>query len=67
MTATDRDERDTLHTKCKYRILNQDRVSSQYSRLFDIDGDTGLITLASPGLDREVIFKWKASIFLLLV
>ncbi|XP_015270053.1 PREDICTED: desmocollin-1-like isoform X2 [Gekko japonicus] len=58
MTATDGDEIGTLHTKLKYRIVNQNPMSAQYSKMFAIDGDTGVITLASPGLDREAVNEY---------
>ncbi|KAL8182210.1 UNVERIFIED_CONTAM: hypothetical protein K2H54_047825 [Gekko kuhli] len=58
MIATDGDEMGTLHTKLKYRIMSQDPVSFQYPKMFNINGDTGVITLASPGLDRETVGEY---------
>ncbi|XP_060099843.1 desmocollin-1-like [Heteronotia binoei] len=58
MTATDRDEPETLHTKLKYRIVSQDPVILQYPKVFNIDGDTGVITLASSVLDREAVEQY---------
>ncbi|XP_077208653.1 desmocollin-1 isoform X2 [Paroedura picta] len=58
MTATDRDEIDTLHTKLKYRIVSQDPMSSQYPKMFNIDADTGHLTLLAPGLDREAVEQY---------
>ncbi|XP_048363876.1 desmocollin-1-like isoform X2 [Sphaerodactylus townsendi] len=58
MTATDGDEIGTLHTKLKYRIINQNPVSSKFPTMFNIDPDSGVITLASPGLDREDVEQY---------
>ncbi|XP_061453671.1 desmocollin-2-like isoform X2 [Rhineura floridana] len=55
ITATDRDEPDTLHTKLKYRIVGQNPLPFQGANIFSINPDTGSITLASPFLDRENI------------
>ncbi|XP_034980943.2 desmocollin-1 isoform X1 [Zootoca vivipara] len=55
ITATDRDEPDTLHTKLKYRIVGQNPIPLQGSNTFTIHPDTGSITVAYPVLDREKI------------
>ncbi|XP_066480522.1 desmocollin-1-like [Tiliqua scincoides] len=55
MTATDRDEIGTLHTKLKYRIVSQDPPPFRGTIMFSINSDTGSIVLVSPLLDREVI------------
>ncbi|XP_070798432.1 desmocollin-2-like [Pituophis catenifer annectens] len=57
MTATDRDEPGTLHTKLKYRIVGQTPVSSRGS-LFTVQADTGDISLHTPSLDREKIDRY---------
>ncbi|XP_034285545.1 desmocollin-2-like isoform X2 [Pantherophis guttatus] len=57
MTATDRDEPGTLHTKLKYRIVGQIPVSSRGS-LFTVQADTGDISLHTPSLDREKIDRY---------
>lgn len=67
MTATDRDEKDTLHTELKYRMVSQDPVSLQHSKMFDVNRDTGAISLAFPGLDREVIVNGRPVYLFLLV
>jgi len=53
LTAEDRDEPDTLHTTLKYRIVSQ---NPPLPPGFSLHGDTGVITVSSPQLDREVIF-----------
>lgn len=55
MTATDRDEPGTLHTKLKYRIVGQDPLPIKGPGVFNIHPDTGSITVVSPTLDRESI------------
>lgn len=57
VSATDRDEPYTLHTRVKYRIVSQS-TSQMYHRsgIFAIDPDSGAITVAASLLDREVIF-----------
>ncbi|XP_058033485.1 desmocollin-2-like isoform X1 [Ahaetulla prasina] len=57
MTATDRDEPGTLHTKLKYRIVGQTPPSIR-SSLFTVQADTGDISLHSPSLDREKIDRY---------
>ncbi|XP_053105832.1 desmocollin-2-like isoform X2 [Hemicordylus capensis] len=57
VTATDRDERGTLHTRLKYRITAY-QLSPSYANLFNINGDTGSITLVVPGLDRETTSEY---------
>lgn len=53
VTAEDRDEPDTLHTRLKYRIVSQNPPVTQ---AFSLHGDTGVIAVLLPQLDREVIF-----------
>ncbi|XP_070603792.1 desmocollin-2-like isoform X2 [Erythrolamprus reginae] len=54
MTATDRDEPDTLHTKLKYTIVGQ-TPSSRGVSLFKVEPETGDISLHTTPLDREKI------------
>ncbi|KAG8133550.1 hypothetical protein E2320_011328 [Naja naja] len=58
MTATDRDEPGTLHTKLKYRIVGQTPASFQGGSLFTVQADTGDISLQTPSLDREKIDRY---------
>nr|XP_020664453.1 desmocollin-1-like isoform X1 [Pogona vitticeps] len=58
MVATDRDEPDTLHTALKYRIVGQDPPSPRGGSTFNINPDSGAITLAAPVLDREHVDKF---------
>ncbi|ETE73990.1 Desmocollin-2 [Ophiophagus hannah] len=58
MTATDRDEPDTLHTKLKYRIVGQTPASFRGGSLFTVQADTGDISLQTPSLDREKIDRY---------
>lgn len=51
--AEDKDEPYTLHTTLKYRIVSQ---KPPIPPVFSVHGDTGVISVASPQLDREVIF-----------
>ncbi|KAL7984337.1 hypothetical protein Chor_002907 [Crotalus horridus] len=53
MTATDRDEPGTLHTKLKYRIVGQTPASFRGGFLFTVHADSGDISLHTPSLDRE--------------
>lgn len=53
MTAEDRDEPFTLHTLLRYRIVSQ---NPPIIPAFSLHGETGVITVLSPQLDREVIF-----------
>uniref|UniRef100_A0A2I3T2X8 Desmocollin 1 n=1 Tax=Pan troglodytes TaxID=9598 RepID=A0A2I3T2X8_PANTR len=50
VTATDLDEPDTLHTRLKYKILQQ---IPDHPKHFSIHPDTGVITTTTPFLDRE--------------
>ncbi|XP_071064610.1 desmocollin-1 isoform X2 [Dasypus novemcinctus] len=50
VTAIDLDEPDTLHTRLKYKILQQ---IPAHPRHFSIHPDTGVITTTTPLLDRE--------------
>uniref|UniRef100_A0A8D2JCF9 Cadherin domain-containing protein n=1 Tax=Varanus komodoensis TaxID=61221 RepID=A0A8D2JCF9_VARKO len=56
VTATDNDEPYTLHTKVKYKLVPQNLQNYQNPWAFVIHPDSGFITVASPDLDREVIF-----------
>ncbi|OPJ83401.1 desmocollin-1 isoform X1 [Patagioenas fasciata] len=51
VTAEDKDEPYTLHTALKYRIVSQ---NPPIPPVFSLHGDTGVISVASPQLDREV-------------
>ncbi|KAK2511905.1 desmocollin-1 [Columba guinea] len=51
VTAEDKDEPYTLHTALKYRIVSQ---NPPIPPVFSVHGDTGVISVASPQLDREV-------------
>ncbi|KAM6219561.1 desmocollin-3 [Rhynchocyon petersi] len=53
--ATDRDEPDTMHTLLKYSILEQ---TPRSPGLFSVHPRTGVVTLASHSLDREVVNKY---------
>ncbi|XP_040840621.1 desmocollin-1 isoform X1 [Ochotona curzoniae] len=50
VTAVDLDEPDTLHTRLKYKILQQIPDNPKH---FAIHPDTGVITTTTPLLDRE--------------
>ncbi|KAM6218760.1 desmocollin-1 isoform 2-T2 [Rhynchocyon petersi] len=50
VTAIDNDEPDTLHTRLKYKILQQIPAHPKH---FSIHPDTGVITTLAPLLDRE--------------
>ncbi|XP_004606094.1 desmocollin-1 [Sorex araneus] len=50
VTATDLDEPDTLHTRLKYKILQQ---IPDHPKHFAVHPDTGVITTLTPFLDRE--------------
>ncbi|XP_046527194.1 desmocollin-1 isoform X1 [Equus quagga] len=50
VTAIDLDEPDTLHTRLKYKILQQ---IPDHPKHFSIHPDTGVITTTTPLLDRE--------------
>uniref|UniRef100_A0A8C6Y202 Cadherin domain-containing protein n=1 Tax=Naja naja TaxID=35670 RepID=A0A8C6Y202_NAJNA len=58
VTATDKDEPDTLHSKVKYRIISQ---SHQKLHEFVIDPDSGCITVALH-LDRETVSAYTLHI-----
>ncbi|XP_060773616.1 desmocollin 2-like protein isoform X2 [Neoarius graeffei] len=51
VTATDKDEANTLHTKIKYRLKNG-------TQLFRIDPSTGVISATTSKLDRETVEKY---------
>ncbi|XP_003784815.1 desmocollin-3 [Otolemur garnettii] len=53
--ATDRDEPDTMHTRLKYSILEQ---TPRSPGLFAVHPNTGVITIISHYLDREVVDKY---------
>ncbi|XP_069324249.1 desmocollin-1 isoform X2 [Eulemur rufifrons] len=50
VTAIDLDEPDTLHTRLKYKILQQ---IPDHPKHFSVHPDTGVITTTTPFLDRE--------------
>ncbi|XP_010641697.1 desmocollin-1 isoform X2 [Fukomys damarensis] len=50
VTAIDLDEPDTLHTRLKYKILQQ---IPDHPKHFTVHPDTGVITTTTPLLDRE--------------
>lgn len=52
VTAIDLDEPDTLHTRLKFKILQQIPDNPKH---FSIHPDTGVITTTGPLLDREVM------------
>ncbi|XP_010072315.1 PREDICTED: desmocollin-1-like, partial [Pterocles gutturalis] len=52
VTAEDRDEPYTLHTALKYRIVSQ---NPPLPPAFSLHGDTGVISVSSPQLDRELV------------
>nr|XP_010333777.1 desmocollin-3 isoform X2 [Saimiri boliviensis boliviensis] len=54
--ATDRDEPDTMHTRLKYSILEQ---TPRSPGLFSVHPSTGVITIVSHYLDREVVDKYS--------
>ncbi|CAO2593385.1 Dsc1, partial [Lemmus lemmus] len=56
VTAIDNDEPGTLHTRLKFKILQQ--IPDQ-PRHFSIHPDTGVITTTSPLLDREKCDTYK--------
>ncbi|XP_053104476.1 desmocollin-1-like [Hemicordylus capensis] len=53
VTASDRDEPSTLHSRVKYKIVSQNRQPYHSSSVFAIHPDSGSITVASLDLDRE--------------
>ncbi|NXG28660.1 DSC1 protein, partial [Dromaius novaehollandiae] len=55
MIAEDRDEPFTLHTTLKYRIVSQ---TPPVTPVFGIHSDTGVISVLSPQLDRELVSKY---------
>ncbi|XP_007119753.1 desmocollin-3 isoform X2 [Physeter macrocephalus] len=54
--ATDRDEPDTMHTRLKYSILEQ---TPRSPGIFSVHPGTGVITILSHYLDREVVDKYS--------
>nr|XP_015095417.1 desmocollin-1 isoform X2 [Vicugna pacos] len=56
VTAIDHDEPDTLHTRLRYKILQQ---IPDHPKHFSIHPDTGVITTATPLLDREKCDTYK--------
>ncbi|XP_003127928.1 desmocollin-1 isoform X1 [Sus scrofa] len=56
VTAIDHDEPDTLHTRLKYKILQQ---IPDHPKHFSIHPDTGVITTTTPLLDREKCDTYK--------
>ncbi|XP_006835187.1 PREDICTED: desmocollin-2 [Chrysochloris asiatica] len=57
--ATDKDEPDTMHTRLKYSIIEQIPASPT---LFSMNPKTGVITMASSQLNRELIDKYQLKI-----
>uniref|UniRef100_A0A8C3JNP9 Cadherin domain-containing protein n=1 Tax=Calidris pygmaea TaxID=425635 RepID=A0A8C3JNP9_9CHAR len=55
VTAEDRDEPDTLHTWLKYRIVSQ---TPPVTPAFSLHGDTGVIAVLLPQLDRELVSSY---------
>ncbi|KFW12128.1 Desmocollin-1, partial [Fulmarus glacialis] len=55
VTAEDRDEPYTLHTTLKYRIVSQNPLVPP---AFSLHGDTGVISVSSPQLDRELVSSY---------
>ncbi|KAM9302890.1 desmocollin-1-like [Morus bassanus] len=55
VTAEDRDEPNTLHTTLKYRIVSQ---NPPLPAVFSLHGDTGVISVSSPQLDRELVSRY---------
>ncbi|XP_068788528.1 desmocollin-1 isoform X1 [Struthio camelus] len=55
MIAEDKDEPLTLHTALKYRIVSQ---TPTVTPVFSIHSDTGVISVLSPQLDRELVSKY---------
>ncbi|XP_007951636.1 desmocollin-1 [Orycteropus afer afer] len=56
VTAIDNDEPDTLHTRLKYKILQQIPDRPKH---FSVHPDTGVITAATSLLDRELCDTYK--------
>ncbi|KAB1258459.1 Desmocollin-1 [Camelus dromedarius] len=56
VTAIDHDEPDTLHTRLRYKILQQ---IPDHPKHFSVHPDTGVITTATPLLDREKCDTYK--------
>uniref|UniRef100_A0A8D2HPK9 Desmocollin 2 n=1 Tax=Urocitellus parryii TaxID=9999 RepID=A0A8D2HPK9_UROPR len=59
VSATDKDEPDTMHTRLRYSILEQLPSSPT---LFSMHPSTGVITTLSSQLDRELIDKYQLKI-----
>ncbi|XP_020848237.1 desmocollin-2-like isoform X1 [Phascolarctos cinereus] len=59
VSATDRDEPDTMHTRLKYSIMEQQPPSP---KLFSVHPVSGVITTISNQLDREVVGKYKLTV-----
>ncbi|NP_001099631.2 desmocollin-1 precursor [Rattus norvegicus] len=56
VTAIDKDEPGTLHTRLKYKILQQ---IPDHPKHFTVHPDTGVITTTTPLLDREKCDTYK--------
>ncbi|CAK6448042.1 unnamed protein product [Pipistrellus nathusii] len=56
VSATDRDEPDTMHTRLRYSILSQ---TPRSPGLFAVHPSTGILTLVAQNLDREVVDKYE--------
>lgn len=57
MTATDKDEPDTMHTKIKYTLMTG-------TNLFRIDPYSGIMAAATNTLDREVLPAYKYPLYI---
>ncbi|KAL8182209.1 UNVERIFIED_CONTAM: hypothetical protein K2H54_047810, partial [Gekko kuhli] len=62
VTATDRDEPNTLHSTIRYRIVSQSGQMYHISEAFGIHPDSGSITVLSPNLDRETTLEYRLEV-----
>nr|XP_056710905.1 desmocollin-2-like [Euleptes europaea] len=62
VTATDRDEPNTLHSTIRYRIVSQSGQMYHISEAFGIHPDSGSITVLSPNLDRETVSEYTLQV-----
>ncbi|XP_015270041.1 PREDICTED: desmocollin-2-like [Gekko japonicus] len=62
VTATDRDEPNTLHSTIRYRIVSQSGQMYHISEAFGIHPDSGSITVLSPNLDRETTLEYRLQV-----
>ncbi|XP_048448730.1 B-cadherin, partial [Rhincodon typus] len=61
ITATDKDQKDSLNGIIRYSILSQEPELPSRN-MFTISSQTGLITVQSTGLDRELVNKYTLTI-----